>query len=154
MGLRAVMGNVAAKEGYYVQVSPEIGHDALVARAAELGVELHEYAKDPETGERVATKEKDDIQLANEISGVVHFRALPGRRTVTVGHPNEDLMEFIGNITARGRGVWDNHSNAPPAWVESDNEAVAIILSAQYGCPIGRPEDWVDSFTDDEEPGS
>lgn len=36
--------------------------------------------------------------------------------------------------------AFDNHhSDEPPAWVESDSEALALIISDHYGCPIGQP---------------
>jgi hypothetical protein len=35
-----------------------------------------------------------------------------------------------------------HHSDAPPAWVESDDKVVAEALSRQFGCPVGRPNDW------------
>jgi len=37
-----------------------------------------------------------------------------------------------------------HHSDAPAAWVESDDETVAAILARQYNCPVGRPTDWVE----------
>lgn len=37
-----------------------------------------------------------------------------------------------------------HHSDAPPAWVESDDETIAAVLARQYGCPVGRPVDWVE----------
>lgn len=40
-------------------------------------------------------------------------------------------------------GHWSRHSSRPPAWVESDDPVLADGLAANYGCPIGRPTDWV-----------
>jgi hypothetical protein len=35
-----------------------------------------------------------------------------------------------------------HHSDEKPAWVESDDEVVAQALSREFGCPVGRPNDW------------
>lgn len=35
-----------------------------------------------------------------------------------------------------------HHSDAKPAWVESDDEVVAQALSREFGCPVGRPDGW------------
>lgn len=34
------------------------------------------------------------------------------------------------------------HTDAAPAWVESDNELLAQFVAQQYGCPVGRPKNW------------
>jgi hypothetical protein len=33
------------------------------------------------------------------------------------------------------------HSTGVPAWVESDDAALAQAIAAHYGCPVGRPEE-------------
>jgi hypothetical protein len=38
--------------------------------------------------------------------------------------------------------MWRMHSDAAPAWVESDNKALATVLSETMGCRIGKPRDW------------
>jgi hypothetical protein len=38
------------------------------------------------------------------------------------------------------RGAWEAHSDAPPAWVWSDNEPFMVLLGAFFDCPIGRPD--------------
>jgi hypothetical protein len=35
-----------------------------------------------------------------------------------------------------------HHSDATPAWVESDDVLFADALSKEFGCPIGRPDGW------------
>lgn len=38
-----------------------------------------------------------------------------------------------------------HHSNSNPAWVESDDEILALALGREFSCPIGRPEDWTEN---------
>lgn len=52
--------------------------------------------------------------------------------------------ESLANVTRLVTEGWSSHhSDAPPAWVESDDPLVAEILSREFECPIGRPKDWV-----------
>lgn len=68
---------------------------------------------------------------------------MEGQRITTATIPEDHTVaEALSAITARD-GVWPNHSAAPaPAWVESDNEDLACLLSSHYGCRIGRPSNW------------
>lgn len=52
------------------------------------------------------------------------------------------LAEAFVSITQPVRGVWANHSDEPPMWVESDSEGLAALLAEHFGCRIGRPRGW------------
>lgn len=65
-----------------------------------------------------------------------------GERVMTVGfHRGTSVMEAL-RMVCDARGVWAAQSWAPPAWVESTNEGLALVLADHYGCPIGRPQGW------------
>jgi hypothetical protein len=38
--------------------------------------------------------------------------------------------------------VWSEHSDKPPAWVESDDELMAALIADHFGCRVGRPRNW------------
>lgn len=37
---------------------------------------------------------------------------------------------------------WTYHSDATPAWLESNDHALAVALASELTCPVGRPVDW------------
>jgi hypothetical protein len=81
-----------------------------------------EQARDTETGELVRAP-------------------IDGKRC-TVVHPPDGtpLAEAFTTIT-HPNGVWAAHSDAEsPAWVASDDPALAQLLSAHYGCPVREPD--------------
>jgi hypothetical protein len=45
-------------------------------------------------------------------------------------------------LTTVVRTFSSHHSTEPPAWVESDDPALAELVSRHFGCPIGRPNNW------------
>ena len=52
--------------------------------------------------------------------------------------PNKSVLQVAHEITAP-TGIWASHSpDEAPAWVASDNDALAAILADHYGCEI-RP---------------
>jgi hypothetical protein len=53
--------------------------------------------------------------------------------------------DLLGQMTDV-RNLFRDRSDQPPAWVESDDEALTTALRAQYGCG-GRPDDWTDEVT-------
>ncbi len=82
--------------------------------------------------------------------GGLRHRDLPGRRITTVKVPDTyTLMETLASVTAQD-GAWNHHSSgddpsdSTPDWVESDDDGLAGILSAHFGCPVGRPDEWVE----------
>lgn len=45
-------------------------------------------------------------------------------------------------------GHWRAVSAAPPAWVECpDDPDLEAVFAAHWGCPVGRPDGWVDQVS-------
>ncbi len=42
------------------------------------------------------------------------------------------LVDMLTAVTSPGTGVWDNHSDAHPVWVSSDNDRLAELLAEHY----------------------
>lgn len=83
---------------------------------------------------------------------------------VIVQVPREDLGFQVTSVTfpdgltlleklADVGGLWPLHSPDPPEWVESDDEALAQLVAAQFTweasddrpahtCKVGRPSGW------------
>jgi hypothetical protein len=80
------------------------------------------------------------VEVTRDAKGKTQRTPLPGKR-VTTATPPEDhtLAETFTAITAAG-GMWDHHSDAPPAWVASTDPALAAVLAAHYGCELRDPE--------------
>lgn len=68
------------------------------------------------------------------------FEALPkGKRATTIEIPDDyTIAQAFTAVTAAG-GVWEAHAHQvkgetpPPAWVASDDHALATLIAAQYG---------------------
>lgn len=50
------------------------------------------------------------------------------------GTPRRQLMDAAT--------LWANDSEEAPAWVECSDPELEVSLSKEFGCPVGRPEDW------------
>lgn len=57
--------------------------------------------------------------------------------TVVKVSPQSDLRQAFAEIVD-GQGLWVHHSDEPPTFVESNSDALALLVSEHYGCPIGR----------------
>lgn len=57
--------------------------------------------------------------------------------TVVKVSPVSDLRQAFAEIVD-GQGLWVHHSDEPPTFVESNSDALALLVSEHYGCPIGR----------------
>lgn len=76
---------------------------------------------------------------------------LMGNRVTTAQIPDEyslseQLLALVADSTqgAQHDGVWRSHSAAPvPAWVETTDATLTAAIAEHYGCPVGRPDDWV-----------
>lgn len=80
--------------------------------------------------------------------GNLHHRPVDGARVTTATIPDTyTLLEAVAAITA-GDGIWNHHSqgdnvtDSVPDWVEADDPALATVLGAALGCPVGRPAKW------------
>lgn len=51
--------------------------------------------------------------------------------------PDSDLRQAFAEIVD-GQGLWAQQSDDPPAFVESNSDALTLLVSEHYGCPIGR----------------
>lgn len=76
-------------------------------------------------------------------AGDVVATPLEGNLVTSINIPDSYTRQEALRTVWHPDGVWAQHSTAPgPAWVESDDPALAEALAAIYGCPVGRPEDW------------
>lgn len=149
-----LMGNVDAKEGYYVDADYSKWTDeAVLAEAQASGVSLvvkgHVVDSDgnPVVGEngdvegteRPATRD----ELIGRLAGRLRWRKLDGNRVTMVQVPPGVPLDIaFRDIAAAGTGAWANVSDAPPAWIETKDEAMALLLSSHFKCPKERPADW------------
>jgi hypothetical protein len=80
--------------------------------------------------------------------GALRHRPVEGARVTTVVIPDTYTLLEAAQAVAANDGVWNHHSQGDalmdtiPDWVESDNEALAVVLASQFGCPVGRPAKW------------
>lgn len=82
------------------------------------------------------------IARLGNVAAIDRGQLLPGNRITTFnlredGSPLEERLQDITNAD----GLWAHMSLAAPAWVESDDVALAWALAGHYGCPVGRPDD-------------
>jgi hypothetical protein len=84
----------------------------------------------------------------HDADGTLRHRPVDGARVMTVTIPDSyTLLEAVAAVAAAD-GMWNNHSqgnavtDTKPDWVESDSEPLAMLLSAQLDCPVGRPKKW------------
>lgn len=64
------------------------------------------------------------------------------RTTTEVNVPAEWEMSEAFTTLTHPNGIWGNHSDAPPAWVECpDWPELEAALRGYYGC-AGRPKKW------------
>jgi hypothetical protein len=79
--------------------------------------------------------------------GTPIHRRYTGQSTCIITLPEDDdgwtHEERVRTVTHTD-GHWAAHSSAPPAWVESDDADLAETFAEHFGCPIGRPTDWID----------
>ena len=66
---------------------------------------------------------------------------VPVSQAVTHHHVPDDwnLGDILTGITNVFRS---HHSDAPPAWVDGDDELIVKALAQQYGVPVGKPAGW------------
>lgn len=89
-----------------------------------------------------------DVELLAEAPGGKVRAPLKGVRNAVTRFEYDDevytLREMYTNVTD-ATGHWQQHSDKPPRWVSSNNEALARRLSEDYGCEVRpMPTDWED----------
>lgn len=60
-----------------------------------------------------------------------------GPQVTTVNCSASSVIDALKEVT----DLWRFHSSAPPSWVSADNEALELVLSENFGCPRGEPDD-------------
>lgn len=66
-----------------------------------------------------------------------------GHQDTAMSFPDDwDAMEIV----AEARNMWSHQSDAPPAWVESEDAGIASLVSAAFSTKespvtVGRPEE-------------
>lgn len=81
-------------------------------------------------------------QAKGEGVNVTEFEPVKGNRVTTVYFPEDMKLGEAFTTVTTANGVWENHSDGAPDWVESDSKGLAELLAEHYGCRIGRPKDW------------
>lgn len=100
----------------------------------ELGNGAAKQAKRTASGE--PERDEDGFVVHEPIAG-------GGARVTRVEIPEgTPLAEAFVSITQPVRGVWANHSDEAPEWVESDSDGLAALLAEHFGCKVGRPRGW------------
>jgi hypothetical protein len=81
------------------------------------------------------------VEVTRDPDDTLIRTALDGKLCTTVGIPDDwSTAETIQALT-HPSGVWAWHSDADkPAWVASDDPALAQVLSALWGCELREPD--------------
>jgi len=78
----------------------------------------------------------------SEGANTKEFKSLKGNRVTEVNLPKEFTLSSAFVAITSPTGVWANHSDKNPVWVESDSDGLAALLAEHFGCPVGQPEGW------------
>lgn len=76
---------------------------------------------------------------------------LGDRQVTSASVQEENLADAIATIIGQN-GFWNSHSDAPAAWVVSDNKALEAVLADHFQCPAGEPEEGIDAWMGIEPP--
>lgn len=128
------LGNAAPKEGIKSECDPEhFSRDELVEKAEAKGIEVDSKA--------------NKQQLAALISAVPTFNKLDGKRVTRVDFPEDmSVAEAVETIIKPVKGIWAQHSDEAPDWVESDSDMLAQLLADHFDCTVGAPNDLEDAY--------
>jgi hypothetical protein len=99
---------------------------------------IESVKKDPggdASPENLTVKKRKD--LGNQITTV----SLPDTHTVDTKHGAVTMWPFEEQLAAIRRFI-EMHMDGSPAWVESTDGALQLVIAQQYGCPEGRPKTW------------
>lgn len=83
----------------------------------------------------------EPVKVLEEETDVIRVPLEGISKTETIFELPED-WDLSESIDVVKKVFASHHSDDDPAWVESDNEVLALALSQDLDCPIGRPEDW------------
>jgi hypothetical protein len=65
----------------------------------------------------------------------------PGKRCTRVEIPDADSFgEAFRNVTHEQHGCWALNGDGSPAWVASNDPALAAALGAHFGCEVREPD--------------
>lgn len=136
------LGNETAKAGYREDVNPhDYSAEDLKTLAEEQGVST-EGTKD---------------HIAARLSAIVRFHDVSDvPRVLTVNFPEGTTLGEAFNTVTNVGGVWDHHGGLEnkPAWVNSDSDGLAALLSEHFGCDVGKPDNVeATHFTESGPPG-
>jgi hypothetical protein len=83
-----------------------------------------------------------DAEKGDGATKRTRLRAPRGEENVTRFSIPDDrsIAEAFREITDQ-QGAWQAHSDGDPSWVASDNEQLAALLGAQFGCDVRPHED-------------
>lgn len=99
---------------------------------------LEPYKPDPASDETKVRRRKD---LGNQTTTF----SLPPQTHVS-GSDDKPMVDPSGwtfeKWLSAVSSMWQMHSDAAPAWVESNDETLQKVLAAQFGCREGRPKNW------------
>lgn len=77
----------------------------------------------------------------------VLFEKIDGQRVFRMVTPEGwTLGETFTSITQPVRGAWANHSDSPPAWVETNSAGLTALLAEHFGCEAGAPKDLEEKY--------
>lgn len=133
--MQIVFGNSAPHSTLHEAVDASIGHDALLALAAEKGVLT--------TVDADSTDLASDEMIAARLSSVPTYEPISGQKITTYDIPDDyTLLEHVGIV----QSDWSYHSTQIPLWVECEASPVlAAICGEQFSCQVGRPDGWVET---------
>jgi hypothetical protein len=122
--MRILVGNVAPLDGNAQPV--DLGAPCVT----DIVIPDTEVENEDGTTRRIYTLEPgmDINELARHLLANPDITRLPNHSAiVTILHSQS--------------GLWNKHSNQPPAWVWSDEPEMERLLSEFWQCPTGIPED-------------
>jgi len=126
----------------YGDVDPaQKGLQKLAREAADLGhISLSGYDGNGDLDESV---QADNETLAGRLSSV---RAPVAQthltRNTVIFDTHEDYAGALIELRNSVLPMW--FGETAPVWVEGNDPTFVALLAQQYGCPVGRPDDWED----------
>ena len=86
------------------------------------------------------------VRVNDEHVGEDEGKAVQGKTIVVIETPDHDIAGKklgIGKRLLEVKNAFRVHSvEGVPAWVESHDEDFAKTIAEEFGCALGRPDDW------------